>query len=120
MPHTTARATFNRTEAPRIAAAIGLPTPSRSGRSDRFAYFEDDDRFLVVAGAQEGADVDLALVYGMTWTGDRRLVLALPREGCTATLQRLPWLLGARGYKPEDVQRIMHGNFIRFLKEAWS
>lgn len=37
-----------------------------------------------------------------------------------ADLQRLPWLLGAREYKPDDVQRIMSGNFIRFLKEAWS
>ncbi len=37
-----------------------------------------------------------------------------------ADLQMLPDLLEARGYKPDDVKRIMHGNFIRFLKEAWS
>jgi len=48
------------------------------------------------------------------------------REQCPADLntiadvQHLPWLLGAHDYKPDDVQRIMHGNFIRFLKEAWS
>ncbi|MSU61323.1 MAG: peptidase M19 [Pedosphaera sp.] len=37
-----------------------------------------------------------------------------------ADLQMLPGLLAGRGYKPDDVERIMHGNFIRFLKEAWS
>jgi len=35
-------------------------------------------------------------------------------------LSRLPAMFSARGYAEEDAQRIMHGNFIRFLKEAWS
>jgi hypothetical protein len=39
MPDTTTRAAFNRAVAPGIAAAIGISTPSASGRSDRFAYF---------------------------------------------------------------------------------
>jgi len=33
-----------------------------------------------------------------------------------ADLQKLPALLKARGYKEEDVQNIMHGNFVRFLQ----
>lgn len=37
-----------------------------------------------------------------------------------ADLARLPALFKARGYEDGDIQRIMHGNFLRFLKEAWS
>lgn len=37
-----------------------------------------------------------------------------------ADLSRLPKMFSARGYSDEDVKQIMHGNFIRFLKEAWS
>ena len=29
-------------------------------------------------------------------------------------------MFAARGYAEADVQLIMHGNFIRFLSEAWS
>jgi membrane dipeptidase len=36
-----------------------------------------------------------------------------------ADLQRIPALLAARGYRTEDVKAIAHGNFVRFLKEAW-
>jgi membrane dipeptidase len=35
-----------------------------------------------------------------------------------ADLARLPELFRKRGYKDRDVQGIMHGNFLRFLKEA--
>ena len=33
-----------------------------------------------------------------------------------ADLQKLPALLKARGYEQEDVQNILHGNFVRFLR----
>jgi membrane dipeptidase len=36
-----------------------------------------------------------------------------------ADLQRLPGMLSARGYKPADIEAIMHGNFIEFLRTAW-
>ena len=36
-----------------------------------------------------------------------------------ADLQRVPDLLRKRGYKEGDVEAILHGNFIRFLREAW-
>jgi membrane dipeptidase len=36
-----------------------------------------------------------------------------------ADLVRVPDLLAKRGYSPSDIAQIMHGNWIRFLKEAW-
>lgn len=36
-----------------------------------------------------------------------------------ADLAKLPARLAARGYGVEDVQAIAHGNFLRFLREAW-
>jgi membrane dipeptidase len=36
-----------------------------------------------------------------------------------ADLQKLPDLLSGRGYKKEDVENVMHGNWLRFLRKAW-
>jgi membrane dipeptidase len=36
-----------------------------------------------------------------------------------ADLARIPTLLKARGYSEEDLRMIAHGNFVRFLTEAW-
>ena len=36
-----------------------------------------------------------------------------------ADLQRIPSLLEKRGYTPGDIENIMHGNWLRFLKNAW-
>jgi membrane dipeptidase len=36
-----------------------------------------------------------------------------------ADLQRLTGLLAARGYPPQDVEAIMHGNWVRRLNEIW-
>ena len=36
-----------------------------------------------------------------------------------ADLQKFPSLLEARGYTSQDVENIMHGNWLRFLKKAW-
>ncbi len=36
-----------------------------------------------------------------------------------ADLQNLPSLFYTRGYTKEDVENIMHGNWLRFLKNAW-
>ncbi len=36
-----------------------------------------------------------------------------------ADLQKLTGLLEARGYSADDITAIMHGNWIRFLHEAW-
>jgi len=37
-----------------------------------------------------------------------------------ADLTHLSDLLKARGYQEEDIRQIMHGNFLRFLANAWS
>jgi membrane dipeptidase len=50
---------------------------------------------------------------------------AFGREQCPsdvhtiADLARMPDLLRKRGYPDEDVRGIVHGNFLRFLREAW-
>lgn len=51
---------------------------------------------------------------------------AFGREQCPADvrtiadLSRLPALLMARGYSGDDIEAIAHGNFVRFLRSAWS
>jgi membrane dipeptidase len=51
---------------------------------------------------------------------------AFGREQCPtdvesiADLARLPQVLGRRGYSEADVEAIAHGNFVRFLREAWA
>ena len=37
-----------------------------------------------------------------------------------ADLQKIPALLAKRGYTNTDIEQIMHGNWIRFLRKAWS
>ncbi len=50
---------------------------------------------------------------------------AFGREQCPydletiADLQIIPGLLAKRGYTEEDITKVMHGNFLRFLKHAW-
>jgi membrane dipeptidase len=36
-----------------------------------------------------------------------------------ADLRRLPDLLAARGYSPADIEAVMHGNWLRFLRRVW-
>jgi membrane dipeptidase len=43
-----------------------------------------------------------------------------PRDLDTiADLHALPAMFARRGYRPEDTEAILHGNFMRFLKNAW-
>jgi len=37
-----------------------------------------------------------------------------------ADLQKIPALLSGRGYAAADIENIMHGNWLRFLRKAWS
>jgi membrane dipeptidase len=37
-----------------------------------------------------------------------------------ADLQKIPDLLSGRGYRDEDIADIMHGNWLRLLRHAWS
>jgi membrane dipeptidase len=36
-----------------------------------------------------------------------------------ADLQKVPALLAKRGYSPADIENIMHGNWLSFLRKAW-
>lgn len=36
-----------------------------------------------------------------------------------ADLQKIPALLSKRGYSSQDIDNLMHGNWLRFLKNAW-
>ena len=36
-----------------------------------------------------------------------------------ADLQKIPALLKKRGYTQKDIENIMHGNWLRFLRQAW-
>jgi hypothetical protein len=85
------RKEFNETTAPTIAAEIGLTKPWGETGSSRFAYFADDDRLLIIAGRQEQNHSDLAFALGLSYRGDRQLLLALPEDHAFATLQRAPW-----------------------------
>jgi len=37
-----------------------------------------------------------------------------------ADLQKFPALLRKRGYTEQDIEKVMHGNWLRFLKNAWT
>lgn len=37
-----------------------------------------------------------------------------------ADIGRIPGMLAKRGYTKEDIQLVMHGNWLRFLQKAWS
>jgi len=37
-----------------------------------------------------------------------------------ADLQKVPALLAQRGYSAQDIENVCHGNFLRFLRKAWS
>ena len=37
-----------------------------------------------------------------------------------ADLQQIPALLKARGYSADDIAKVTHGNWLRFLRKAWS
>jgi membrane dipeptidase len=37
-----------------------------------------------------------------------------------ADLQNMPALLSKRGYSQQDIENIMHGNWLRFLRKAWA
>jgi membrane dipeptidase len=43
-----------------------------------------------------------------------------PRDLDTiADVQQIPDLLRRRGYSEEEIRQVMHGNWIRFFREAW-
>lgn len=90
----------------------GKTTPQSAGLTlDQFV--DHIDRVCQLAGnaLHAGIGSDLDGTFGCEQT---------PADLNTiADLSKLPARLAARGYTPADVNAILHGNFIRFLKLAW-
>ena len=92
MADRAARHTFNTITALEIAANRWGKSVSPMGLSKRFAYFEDDKTFTMVAGIQEGEDVQRALALGLSYRKNRPLRLVLPDSHLHATQMRLGWV----------------------------
>ena len=76
-------------------------------------FVDHIDRVCQIAGNAQHAGIgsDLDGAFGNEQT---------PADLDTiANLSKIPAMLTARGYKASDVDLIMHGNFINFLKRAW-
>lgn len=72
------------------------------------------DHFCQIAGHARnvGLGTDLDGAFGTEQT---------PQDlDSIADLQKLPALLTARGYSTADIEGILHGNFLRRLRTAWS
>ncbi len=90
----------------------GESTPERAGVTLN-TVIDHIDRICQIAGNARhcGIGSDLDGAFG--------------REQCPsdvhtiADLARIPPLLAARGYSDEDIAGIAHGNFMRFLRNAW-
>jgi membrane dipeptidase len=90
----------------------GKSTPESTGLT-LSKIVDHIDHICQIAGNSKhcGIGSDLDGAYGTEQT---------PSDVKTiADLQRLQDLLAARGYKQPDVENILHGNFMRFLRTAW-
>jgi len=90
----------------------GKTTPEEAGVKIEHAV-DHIDRICQIAGNARhcGIGSDLDGGYGTEQT---------PMDLDTiADLQSLPALLRQRGYSPEDVESVVSGNFLDFLRNAW-
>ncbi len=90
----------------------GRTTPESAGVS--FATMIDHiDHICQIAGNANhvGIGTDLDGAFGKEQTVQDLETIA--------DLAKLPALFGQRGYSDADVENIMHGNFLRFLQNAW-
>jgi membrane dipeptidase len=90
----------------------GETTPDAAGLTLQ-QMIDHADHICQIAGNARhvGIGTDLDGAFGNNQT---------PQDVDTiADLSRLPAMLAARGYGPEDVEDIAHGNFVRFLRSAW-
>jgi membrane dipeptidase len=44
---------------------------------------------------------------------------AFGKEQCPYDLQKIPALFNSRGYTKQDIDNLMHGNWLRFIRKAW-
>ena len=91
----------------------GQTTPERVGlKLERI--IDHIDHICQIAGNARhvGIGTDLDGGYGYEQT---------PADLDTiADITRIADLLAARGYTPDDIAGILHGNFLRFLRDAWA
>jgi membrane dipeptidase len=90
----------------------GQTTPEQSGVRIE-TVVDHIDRVCQIAGNARHAAIGSDLDGGF---GREQSPLDLDN---IADLQRLPDLLSARGYDQGAIEGIMHGNWIRFFREAW-
>ena len=91
----------------------GVSTPASLNASLRQTV-ENIDHICQIAGNADhvGIGTDLDGAFGKEQT---------PVEIDTiADLQKLPFMLEERGYKPSEIEGIMNQNFIRFLERNWT
>jgi membrane dipeptidase len=91
----------------------GQTTPEQAGVKLE-AIVDHIDRVCQIAGNARNAAIGSDLDGGF---GKEQSPLDLDT---IADLQRVPELLRARGYDSQAVEDIMHGNWVRFFKEAWT
>jgi membrane dipeptidase len=89
-----------------------LSTPEQAGVRLE-AVVDHIDRVCQIAGNARHAAIGSDLDGGF---GREQSPLDLDT---IADLQRVPELLRARGYDSQAIEGIMHGNWVRFFKEAW-
>jgi membrane dipeptidase len=91
----------------------GQTTPQSAGlKLERI--IDHMDRICQIAGNARhvgiGTDLDGGFGYEQT-----------PADlDSIADVARVADLLARRGYTPDDIEGVMHGNFLRFLREAWA
>ena len=90
-----------------------MSTPQNTGlRLEALLDHMDHINQLAGNANHSGIGSDLDGAYGTEQTpGDLNSI---------ADLSKLPAMLEKRGYSSADIGNMMHGNFIRFLKEAWA
>lgn len=90
----------------------GKTTPQSSGvKLSHLIDHWDHIRKLAGSTRNIGIGTDLDGGYGLEQSpGDLDTI---------ADLSRLPGMLAERGYSQADVEGIMHGNWLRILREAW-
>jgi len=91
----------------------GQTTPEQAGVKIE-TVVDHIDRVCQIAGNARHAAIGSDLDGGF---GKEQSPLDLDT---IADLQRIPDLLRARGYDSEAIEGIMHANWVRFFKEAWT
>ena len=110
-----------------LKAAFGASTllsfapgaPSFLVRSAAFAGRRRDERdtVLVVVQLTGGNDgLNTVVPYADDEYARNRPTLRLPVKD----LHKIAEILGRRGYAADDIELVMYGNWVRFLRQSWA